>query len=417
MTNIPKEKTLDSSIALLQEGFPFLHKRTQQFDSDIFRTRLLGEEVICLHGPEAAQLFYDNTKFKRKGAVPKPIQKTLLGEDGVQTMDGTAHKHRKAMFMSVMSQASIGRLLAHCDRAWKAYIGKWVNMPEVVLFEDAQEILCFAACAWAEVPLKPTEVRKRAQDFTAMVDAFGAAGPRHFRGRKARSRTEQWVKDIVVQVRRGKLHPQEHSPLSIVAWHRELDGELLSLQMAAVELINLLRPIVAIAYYITFSALALHNHPEQYPKLQQPDGRYREMFVQEVRRFYPFAPFLGARVKSDFQWQGQPFEKDKLVLLDVYGMLHDPRLWEQPELFKPERFLTWQGSPFDFIPQGGGEFEMGHRCAGEWITIEIMKQALDFLVNHISYQVPDQNYKYSLKRMPTYPESGFIINHVLKIAS
>jgi fatty-acid peroxygenase len=412
MTNIPEEKTLDSSIALLQEGYPFLFDRTKKFHSDIFKTRLLGEEVICLHGPEAAELLYDNTKFKREGAIPKPIQKTLLGENGVQTMDGAAHRHRKAMFMSVMSPDSINQLLAHFDRAWKAYINKWVNMRHVVLFEDVQEIMCFGACAWTGVPLKPTEVRKRAQDFTAMVDGFGGVGLRHFRGRRARSRTEAWIKGIIKQVRKNKIQPQQQSPLYIIAWHRDLNGELLSPQIAAVELINLIRPIVAIAYYVAFSALALHDNPDYKQKLRHADDKLMEMFVQEVRRYYPFTPFLGARVSAEFKWQGQHFEKGKLVLLDVYGMLHDARLWEQPDEFKPERFLKWQGSPFDFIPQGGGEFEMGHRCAGEWITIAAMKQALNFLVNHISYEVPPQSLKYNLHRMPTYPESGFVIHHV-----
>jgi fatty-acid peroxygenase len=58
------------------------------------------------------------------------------------------------------------------------------------------------------------------------------------------------------------------------------------------------------------------------------------------------------------------------------------------------------------------EFEMGHRCAGEWITIAAMKQALDFLVKYITYQVPPQTLKYSLQRMPTFPESGFVIRQV-----
>lgn len=38
----------------------------------------------CLKGPEAAALFYDPERFKREGAMPSPIRKTLLGEGGVQ---------------------------------------------------------------------------------------------------------------------------------------------------------------------------------------------------------------------------------------------------------------------------------------------------------------------------------------------
>jgi fatty-acid peroxygenase len=67
--------------------------------------------------------------------------------------------------------------------------------------------------------------------------------------------------------------------------------------VTAVEIINILRPIVAISYYVTFAALALHHNPECIDKLKSIDHNYLEHFVQEVRRFYPFAPFVGARVK------------------------------------------------------------------------------------------------------------------------
>lgn len=98
----------------------------------------------------------------------------------------------------------------------------------------------------------------------------------------------------------------------------------------------------------------------------------------------------------------------------TYGMLHDPKLWEAPIEFHPERFKNWDGNPFTLIPQGGGEHLHGHRCAGEWLTMESMKQAVDFLVNRITYKVPDQNLKFSLSRMPTLPKRGFIINNIKK---
>lgn len=412
MKNIPKEKTLDSSLALLREGFPFIQNKCKRFHSNIFQTRLLLEKTVCIHGQEAVRLFYDTEKFRREGAVPKRVQKTLLGENGVQTMDGAAHRHRKAMFMSLMTPERIHLLMDLMTRYWKAYIGKWEKMERVVLFEDVQEIMCLAACAWAGVPLKPTEVRKRARDFMAMVDAFGGVGPRHWRGRRARQRSEKWIRKVIKQVRNRKLEATQGSPLATIAWHRDLDGKLLSRQMAAVELINILRPIVAIATYTTFAAHALHGHPEYRRRLQAGEESLDDLFVQEVRRYYPFGPFLGARVRSAFDWQGHRFQEGTLVLLDMYGTLHDPSLWDKPDEFRPERFRSWDGSPFDLIPQGGGDHYTGHRCAGEWITKEAMKLALHILTRCMTYEVPEQDLSYSLKRMPTIIKSGFMINQV-----
>ncbi len=39
-----------------------------------------------------------------------------------------------------------------------------------------------------------------------------------------------------------------------------------------------------------------------------------------------------------------------------------------------------------------------------------MKQAVDFLINRITYEVPDQDLTFSLSRMPTLPSSGFILS-------
>lgn len=219
--------------------------------------------------------------------------------------------------------------------------------------------------------------------------------------------------NIIEEVRSGKIAAAHGSALNELAFHKDLNGKLLNSKMAAVELINVLRPIVAIATFIAFSALALHKFPTTKEKLKNDnDGRYLEMFVQEVRRFFPFGPFLGARVKKEFIWNDAHFKEGQLVLLDMYGTNHDARLWKDPESFIPERFKDWRGSLFDFIPQGGGDSATGHRCPGEGITVEVMKASLAYLVNDIDYEIPDQDLSYSLVRMPTLPESGMIFSNV-----
>lgn len=262
------------------------------------------------------------------------------------------------------------------------------------------------------MPLREEEVQQRARDFGAMVDAFGAIGLRHWRGKQARKRAEKWIGNLIKEIRNGKIHVEKGTAVHTIAFHPELDGKLLNTQVAAVELINVLRPTVAIATYITFTALALHQYPQYKKEIQTGKDNLTEMLVQEVRRFYPFTPMVGAIVRKEFEWKGYTFKRGRLVLLDIYGMLHDPELWQHPQEFNPERFINWDGNPFTLIPQGGGEHMSGHRCAGEWLTIESMKQAVDFLINRITYEVPDQDLTFSLSRMPTLPRSGFIMRNI-----
>ena len=105
-------------------------------------------------GKEAAELFYDPAKFERKGALPKRIKNTLLGQKGVQTLDGEEHHHRKALFMSFMTKNNIQELLDYFRIYWHEYMGKWEQEDQIRLFDEVQEILCRAACAWTGIPSK-----------------------------------------------------------------------------------------------------------------------------------------------------------------------------------------------------------------------------------------------------------------------
>src|SRR5690606_14736221 len=203
----------------------------------------------------------------------------------------------------------------------------------------------------------------------------------------------------------------EGTALHKFSWHRDLEGNLLETKVAAVEVINILRPIVAISVYINFSALAVHHYPEEREKLKSGDGKLAQMFVQEVRRFYPFFPFAAAEVKEAFTWNDYTFEEGTLTLLDLYGTNHDPAIWENPDVFQPSRFENWDDSPFSFIPQGGGDHYLRHRCAGEWVTSEVLKVSVDFLVIGMTYDVPEHDLSYSKVSIPSLPNSKVIIRN------
>lgn len=95
--SFPRDSSIDSTLALQREGYDFIRNRCHRMATDVFATRLLLKPTICMMGQEAAQLFYDDTKFQRSGAAPVRLKKTLFGQQGVQGLDGEAHLHRKAL--------------------------------------------------------------------------------------------------------------------------------------------------------------------------------------------------------------------------------------------------------------------------------------------------------------------------------
>jgi fatty-acid peroxygenase len=412
VAQIPRDQNLDNSLALLSDGYTFISKRCERLQSDVFETRLMLSKAICTMGEDAARMFYHPDRFTRVRAMPPTVLFLLQDVGSVQQLDDNAHHHRKQMFMSMMNPASIAKLTENFSEQWRAHIKRWETKDEVILYSAVNEILCRAVCTWAAVPLKESEVQARTHEFAAMIDGSGAVGPKNWWAQRLRRRTEKWAREIITQVREHKLEVPTESALHTIAWHRQLNEELLDLDVAVVELLNVLRPTVAVARYIVFAALALHHYPECRQRLLSGDEEYLTFFVQEVRRFYPFFPLIGGRVRQEFEWRSHHFTQGTWVLLDVYGTNHDARIWKEPQTFQPERFREWAGSPFSFIPQGGGEYDHDHRCAGEWITIELTKTAVRLLTTAMAYAVPAQDLSISLSKMPALPTSHFVIRQV-----
>ncbi|MFC4019863.1 cytochrome P450 [Micromonospora sp. GCM10011542] len=416
MASMPADRSPDSTLAYLRAGYRFIGERCDRYGSDIFQTRILLTPTICLRGRPAAALFYDTERFQRQGAMPLRVQRTLTGRRGVQSLDGAEHHDRKAMLMSIMTPTAIRQLGQLFDAEWRARIPAWEGSPPgVVLYDELGRMLTRVVCAWAGVPLALSQVDRRTVDLHAMIEGPAVVGPRHWRGLLARRRGERWIADVIERTRIGTHPALAGSALKVIAEHRDANDRLLPRRIAAVELLNVLRPAVAVDRYIVFAALALHDHPAWRWRVRDDDAA-TEQFVQEVRRYYPFFPAAAARVRRAFDWQGHHFPRGRRVLLDLYGTNHHPTLWPQPELFRPERFADWPGDPFALIPQGGGNHATGHRCAGEWITIDLMKRAVTNLTATMRYEVPPQDLALTLHRMPALPPSGFRIANVRRTA-
>ena len=411
---IPKAKGIDNTIRLLKEGYPFIQNQMKTLQTDIFQTRLMGQKVICITGKRAAQLFYHPDYFIRHGANPKRIQKTLFGVNAIQNMDGIAHQHRKALFLSLLTPEQATDLKKILRRNYRSSLSKWIKQDTICLFDESATLLCKSACEWCGFSITQKEARMRGEQFMTMVYAIGQVGPNYWKGKFARKSCEQWIETIIKEIRNGERNAPKDTPLYQFSFYEELNQKPLSNRKAAVELINVIRPIVAISIYIVFAALALHDNPKTIPLLKDPNDPYYDMFVQEVRRFYPVGPFLGARAKKNFTWRGYAFKRGTLVFLDVYGIHNDPTLWKSPTVFSPEHFKDWDHDPYKLLAQGGGDLAMGHRCPGELITLKLMKESIDFLVNEIEYTVPAQNLSYSLTKIPTRPQSGFLMKIVEK---
>ena len=411
---IPRSPSFDETLALMREGYGFLPRRFADLDTPIFRTRLMLRDVICMTGPIAARLIYDDARLTRVGAMPQTVLRLLQDKGSVQQLDGAAHRHRKALFVRMLMEdrEALERLVATFRREFLERVPDWSRKGAVSLGRELDLILFRTALSWTQAPVDDATLEDDAALTADMIENAGHVGPRTFTTLFRRSQMEKRFRAAFREIRSGRRTPLPGSPMAMLAAYRDVHGALLTPTVAAVELINLIRPIVAIGRYIVFAALRLERHPQWKEILAEPDAERLADFAEEVRRISPFFPFVGAVARASFDWRGYRIRRGQWLMLDLYGSCHDGAVFRAPDEFRPGRGVRCDEEDYAFIPQGAGSTTRGHRCPGEMATVEILKEAVRLLAGTIDYEVPEQDLSVSLTTVPTGPADGFVISGV-----
>ncbi|MFV8292347.1 MULTISPECIES: cytochrome P450 [Aerococcus] len=416
MKEVPETKIkLTEAKDLFDHGYNLLSVIREDVDAPVAKAKFLTKEIITIYGEEAAKKFYDPTKFKREGAMPKPVLKTLFGEDGVQTLDGEAHHHRKNYFMDLMVPERMDEyaeiLDRHLTEKMEAQHGKFE------LFELANLVLFEAVAEWSGINLdrlSENEIKDLAEKQISMISGAITSPTDHIKAISDRNDSEEWAQELIKEARENPVPGKEHLALYTFAQATDLEGELLPLEVAAVELLNIIRPTVALTVWMALMGHALFAKDGVYDELKADFKNLQDPFIQEMRRYYPFFPMLPAIAIDDVEINGYHIPKDTWTVLDLYGTNHDERTVNDPEKFEIRRYLgrakdLSYEEEYEMIAQGGGKFREMHRCAGEWITLHSMRVFSDHLVNKNEFSIPEQDWEIPMNQFPTYPKDRSLL--------
>ncbi|MDT2461135.1 cytochrome P450 [Enterococcus avium] len=416
MEKVPEIKIkLTDVTERLDEGYLLLSELRKEANASVVKARLLNKEVIAIYGKEAAKKFYDPRNFKREGAMPKIVLKTLFGENGVQTLDGQAHEHRKTIFMDLMTPKRMEEYHRILDKNLTQKLDRQQGQFE--LFDLAKDVLFRSICEWAGIDLSQLtkkEVDQLAEYQISMISSAVTNPATHIKGIDNRKKSEKWAQSLIENARINPVAGKEDVALYAFAKATDDHGELLPIDVAAVELLNVIRPTVALTVWIALMGHALFSRPDIYQRLHAEFDQLQDSFIQEMRRYYPFFPMLPAFAIQDVEVDGYLIPKDSWVVLDLYGTNHDDRMIETPEVFRISRYLGKEkhisyDEEYEMIAQGGGEFKTMHRCAGEWITLHTLRVFSDQLVNKYQFSIPEQDWSIPMNQFPTYPKSKALL--------
>ncbi|XP_042957701.1 labd-13Z-ene-9,15,16-triol synthase, chloroplastic-like [Carya illinoinensis] len=123
-----------------------------------------------------------------------------------------------------------------------------------------------------------------------------------------------------------------------------------------------------------------------------PKLHYLEAVIKETLRLHPPGPFLLLRTPSESSIiGGYCVPKGSSIFLHVWAIQRDPKYWDNPLEFKPERFLNnaygtfdYLGNNFKYLPFGSGR----RICAGIALGDRTLKYILASFLHSYEWKLP-----------------------------
>nr|CAH0101008.1 unnamed protein product [Daphnia galeata] len=116
--------------------------------------------------------------------------------------------------------------------------------------------------------------------------------------------------------------------------------------------------------------------------------KYLECCIKETMRLYPSVPFVLRHLPEDIEIDGYILPKDVTIGVMIYGMHHNPRVYPDPESFKPERFFPENSvgrHSYAFIPFSAGP----RNCIGQKFAMLELKVVLANLLRRFQFSLRD----------------------------
>ncbi|KAH7848342.1 hypothetical protein Vadar_001614 [Vaccinium darrowii] len=123
------------------------------------------------------------------------------------------------------------------------------------------------------------------------------------------------------------------------------------------------------------------NHLVDEPDLSKLP--YLQNIVNETLRLFPPAPLLAPHESSDdCTIGGYDIARGTMLMVNAWAIHRDPKVWEDPTSFKPERFECGEINAYALIP-----FGMGRRsCPGMGLAYRVVGLALAALIQCFEWE-------------------------------
>lgn len=361
-------------------------------DVPAVRLRLGRQRVVYLLGPEANALIFGHDEWFRVREAFAALE-IIDGPTSVVLSDGPDHTRRRGLVRpSVAPRRIDGYLDAMVTSADEALATVRPGAPfdAYALLRSAIRRSTLRALFGTQLAERADEIGDMLQPLLSLADRLPQTidvlrrlrAPAWRQAMIARGEVDAFLADMIARERVMPSDPDDAPVLPMLVHGRDGTGSGLSDQEIRDQAVTM----IAAGYETTSAAmgwtiylLGVHTDWQDRARAEvaavvgahTPDPaepaelKTVQACVTEALRLYPPAMISARFAITGFDYRGARVRPGDLVVFSPYVTHRDPRVFDAPLAFRPDRWLDRpRRAPEEFLPFGGGR----HRCLGSGLA-------------------------------------------------
>lgn len=336
----------------------------------------------------------------RGGEANARILLAAAGENSVMVLDGERHLRTRRLLLPPLHGQAVKRYERLVSQLAAAEVERW-RVGETIATHPRMQAIALEVILQAVIGVRDERRLVRLRSLLARVAgaslfAFAAESAYPQLGAGSLGRRLPWIAArreaetlLFEEIAEHRADPEGREDILALLLRVRGDDEPLS----DVELKDQLMTLLVAGHESTATVLAwcferLVRHPDALARLQhelasEEGERYLDAVVNETFRVRPVIELVARRLSAPLELGGYLLPAGTTVSASISGV-HCSEAYEDPELFRPERFLDRPAPPYALIPFGGGT----HRCIGASFAVMEIKSILRAVLERVELRAP-----------------------------
>jgi cytochrome P450 len=386
---------------VLQIVRAFFGNRVRMLEELGARTPRIGRatfgriSVVLINTPDLVpEVLIDRADDYQKGPVLRVLSRPVLG-DGLLTSEGEQHRERRKLVAPAFAHQRVSKYAVVMEQHALTAQAAWQDGARM----DIAQAMMRLTLGIVGRTLFDVDLLDRADTLGRDITTVQTYAMRQLRvpfklpmqgkPRAALAHLNETIYRLIHDRRASGL--DRGDLLSMLLLSRDEDtGQHLTDEQVRDEAMTLfLAGHETTAQAMAWSWYLLGRHQDYFERLRREGMPFALQVMKESMRLYPPAFLIARSALRDTSIDGFAVRKDEIVFIAPWLLHRDPRLFEDPLRFDPDRFLPDREARlprFAYMPFGGGK----RICIGNQFALMEGQIILSTIAQHVSMESASQ---------------------------